>query len=306
MYYNLVDYVAKELSPEGRLSKKQIRSVLKVLSKLGVLNSSIHETTESFLVIHDIKEYFLVDDPDGITEISFEQYLTLSIEQRHSLTLELQKRNWHAIQSELQKRNAQWMLVCGGKVLKSSSSLAKIPSDKEIKEIGYQHNKVPLVFVRNPLIEEATWSSLPNDDWYPTLPVYFGRVQWDDEQLVQHGLFMIGDFDTGAPSILANYDSLIQEQILDLSLIRNPFLGRHLGSTYAFSISELRVGVADEDGNVKSTPIQCRCVMDWEISPICYVNPQRQALIGRNILLRLTLQVNLDGAKKSTCLPATD
>lgn len=296
MSYNLVDRIAEELAPEAHLSEEHIKSVLNILSKLGALNSSIHDATE----------FFLVDEPDGITKMSFEQYLALPIEQRHSLALELQKRNWHAIQPELQKQNAQWMLVCGGSVLKFSASWEELPTDEEIQEIGYQQNKVPMVFVQNPLIEETAWSPLPNDDWYPTIPVYFGRAQWDDEQLVQHGLFMIGDFDTGAPFILANHDTLIQERILDLELVRNPFLGSHLGRAYAFFISELRIGVADEDGNVKSAPVQCRCVMNWAGSPICHVNPQRQALVGRNIILTLALQLNLNGAKKSTCLPAID
>lgn len=217
MSTNLEDYIAEELAFEVHLSKKQIESTLEVLSKIGVLNLS--KTTG----------FFLVDAPDGITKMSFEQYLAIPIEQRHSLTLELQKQNWHTIQSELQKRNAQWMLVCGDSVLQSSASWETLPTDEEIQKIGYQQNKVPLVFVRNPLIEETPWSPLPDDDWYPTLPVYLGRTQWGDEQLVERGLFIISDFDTGAPVILANYDSLTQKRILDLELVRNPFLGNHLG-----------------------------------------------------------------------------
>ncbi len=293
---NLVDHIAEELTSEVRLSGAQIESVLKVLSKLGVLNLSIHDPTE----------LFLVDELDGITKMSFAQYLALPIERRHALALELQKRNWHAIQSELQKRNAQWMLVCGGSILKSPASWEKLPTDEDIQKIGYQQNKVPLVFVRNSLIEETAWSPLSDDDWYPTLPVYLGRAQWDDEQLVQHGWFLISDFDTGASVVLANYDRLTQEQILDGELVRNPFLGSHLGRTYAFFISELRVGVADEEGKMKSASVPCWCVMNWASSPLCHVNPQRQALVGRNLLLTLALQVNLDGAKKSTSLPATD
>jgi len=62
--------------------------------------------------------------------------------------------------------------------------------------------------------------------------------------------------------------------------------------------------VVDEDGNIKSASVQCRCVMDWVSSPLCHVNPQRQALVGRNVILTLALQVNLDGARKSTYVPA--
>lgn len=161
----LTDRISEELPSEVNLSSEQIESVLKALSKVDVVSSTIHNTKKSFLS----------DNLDGITRLSFDQYLALPIEQRHSLVLELQRRNWHTIQSELKKRNAQWMLVCGGSVLKSSASWEKYPSEKEIKELGYQKNKVPLVFVQNPLIEETAWSSLPNDDWYPTLPVYFGK-----------------------------------------------------------------------------------------------------------------------------------
>ncbi|MFQ6040693.1 MAG: hypothetical protein ACE5PV_07545 [Candidatus Poribacteria bacterium] len=296
MSYNLIDRLAEELVEEVSLSRAQIESVLSALAKRGALNASVHDATE----------FPLVDEPDGITKMTFEQYLALPIEQRHSLALELQKRNWHSIQSELIRRNAQWMLVCGGSVLEYSSNWKELPTDEKIKEIGHQQNKVPLVFVRNPLIEETAWSPLPDDDWYPTLPVYFGRAQWDNERLVQHGLFIISDFDTGAPCILTNYDGLVQEQILDLELVLNPFLGSHLGNTYAFFIAELRVGVTDEIGNVKSAPIQCRCVMNWASSPICHINPQRQALVGRNLLLTLALQVNLNGANRTTRLPTSD
>jgi hypothetical protein len=308
MSYNLIDRIAEELAEEISLSKGQIESVVSALAKFGALNMTVYDTTK----------FLLVDELDGITKMTFEEYLALPIVQRHSLAMELQKRNWHSIQSELIRRNAQWMLVCGGSVFEYSSNWKELPTDEKIKKIGHQQNKVPLVFVRNPPIEETAWSPLPADDWYPTIPVYFGRAQWDDEQLVQDGLLILSDFDTGAPFIFADNNQLIQEQILDLEFVRNPsklffsfrkrkekfdqkkrkisLLGSHLGNAYVFFITELRVGVADEVCNVKSAPIQCRCVMNWASSPLCHVNPQRQALVGRNLLLILP---NFSFKKKS-------
>ncbi|MBC8235413.1 hypothetical protein H8E77_38190 [bacterium] len=328
MPYNLIDRIAEELAEEVSLSKGQIESVVSALAKFGALNMAVYNTTALRSKEVRSTEFLLVDESDGITKMTFEEYLVLPIERRHSLALELQKRNWHSIQSELIRRNAQWMLVCGGSVFEYSSNWKELPTDEKIKKIGHQQNKVPLVFVRNPLVEETAWSPLPADDWYPTIPVYFGRAQWDDEQLVQqginsfsflfdqtfsfrkrkslNGLFIISDFDTGAPFIFADNNQLIQEQILDWELVHNPFLGSHLGNAYAFFITELRVGVADEVGNVKSAPMQCRCVMNWASSPLRHVNPQRQALVGRNLLLILAFQVNLNGANLSTRLLITD
>ncbi len=97
MSYNLIDRLAEELVEEVSLSRTQIESVLSALVKRRVLNASVH----------DVTEFLLEDESDGITKITFEQYLALPIEQRHTLALELQKRNWHSIQSELIRRNAQ-------------------------------------------------------------------------------------------------------------------------------------------------------------------------------------------------------
>jgi hypothetical protein len=149
MSQNPVDHISEELASEVHLSMNQIDAVLDILSKRGVLNLSPTNETG----------FALVDEPDGITQMSFNRYLALSIEQRHSLALALQKRNWQTIQSELQKRNTQWMLICGDSILESSANWEKLPTDERIRQLGSQQNRVPLVFVRNPLIEEQ--SALP-------------------------------------------------------------------------------------------------------------------------------------------------
>jgi len=42
------------------------------------------------------------------------------------------------------------------------------------------------------------------------------------------------------------------------------------------------------------------CVRDWQKSSLCLVNPNRQALAGRNVLLKFPITVELNGEKKLT------
>ncbi len=157
----LVDRVVKELETKMPMSRKQVESVISVLQNIGILRS-LGEQQAKFV---------LQDDEHGLTSMSFAEYQELSQAQREHLALKLQDRNWNRIQSELERHSAQWMLVCGGEVLRWGSTWAHLPTDQELKEIGQTTGKVPLVFARNPQIEETNWASLPSDDWYPTLEV---------------------------------------------------------------------------------------------------------------------------------------
>jgi hypothetical protein len=46
--------------------------------------------------------------------------------------------------------------------------------------------------------------------------------------------------------------------------------------------------------------IDVLCVRNWAKSPFRLVNESRQALVGRNALMELPLQVKLDGRRRVT------
>jgi hypothetical protein len=74
---------------------------------------------------------------------------------------------------QLTKRNAEWILIVGGKVVKSSSSLEKLPAKKEIYRIAQKKGFAPFLYIKDLLIEESkvssgnsSWSRIAIDDFF--------------------------------------------------------------------------------------------------------------------------------------------
>jgi len=56
----------------------------------------------------------------------------------------------------------------------------------------------------------------------------------------------------------------------------------------------------DEKGKNITSRLHAYCVRDWEKSPLCLVNPHREALAGRNLLPKFPVKVELDGERRTT------
>lgn len=64
-----------------------------------------------------------------------------------------------------------------------------------------EHDEIPYVFARNPIIEETAWSDLGGGDFYPTLSVRVGAEEWDEDTVQTSGLSFTTDFDTSSPNL---------------------------------------------------------------------------------------------------------
>jgi hypothetical protein len=58
--------------------------------------------------------------------------------------------------------------------------------------------------------------------------------------------------------------------------------------------------VTDDKGRTVTKELDAIFVRNWRQSSLCLVNPYREALAGRNLLLEFPLRVLLDGEKKKT------
>lgn len=101
--------------------------------------------------------------------LPFDDYLSLSDEEREAVQLRAYQTHQAWIDEELERRGAEWLLVCGGEVLEASPTPQDYPSREKLIGIGKQRERVPFVFVREPLVEESAWSGLAGDDFYPTM-----------------------------------------------------------------------------------------------------------------------------------------
>jgi len=111
--------------------------------------------------------------------LTFKDFVKLSDDEqrawRHRI-LDLEEK-W--LVGQLAKRKAEWILVVGDKVVKSSPSLEKLPTKKEVYRIAKDRGFAPFLYIKDLLIEESevssgnsSWSRIAIDDFYPTIEFY--------------------------------------------------------------------------------------------------------------------------------------
>ena len=91
--------------------------------------------------------------------LTFKDFVKLSDDEqrawRHRI-LDLEEK-W--LVGQLAKRKAEWILVVGDKVVKSSPSLEKLPTKKEVYRIAKDRGFAPFLYIKDLLIEESEVSS---------------------------------------------------------------------------------------------------------------------------------------------------
>jgi hypothetical protein len=180
-------------------------------------------------------------------------------------------------------------------------SLDELPSKQEIYQIAEQQGFAPFVFVKDALVEEhstSRWALIGRDDYYPTVTIFVVAGNCADEPLLECGKQLNADFDTGSPVIFLDLTT-VEDVGIDVSR-HIEISGMHLRRAYDYIMPKVKIGVKTKQSNIKSSIFIVRAVLDWENSPFCLVNPQRAALVGRNILLKLQLKTLLDGKCKTS------
>lgn len=233
-------------------------------------------------------------------DFSFTDYLALSDNERNALSLRAYQTLQPWIDAALEEREAKWILVCGGEVLEFSPTLQNYPSRERLMQIGQERDRVPFVFISTPLIEESEWSSLAKNDFYPTIRLTVAAGGTVVDGLPAPSLEITADFDTGSPSFFVDYDQMLESQIVDFQPVDQAHWRPHLGQAYSLHILPILVGVSSENGMTAAREIATLCVRDWRQSPLCKINPNREALAGRNLLLEFPLRLELNGAERIT------
>lgn len=236
----------------------------------------------------------------SVFKISFDEYLAFSESEREATQWRVYHEHHEWYEAELKARHAQWMLVCGGEIVAFSKTLDDYPTPEKLHAIGKERDFIPFVFVPRPLIEESNWSALDEDDFYPTLTFHIVEISQIEGKTSAPGFSVSADLDTGSPHLFLDYEQLLEESAVDFRSHAEAYIQQHLGEYYRFHILPLQVVVTDESGNHFTRRMHAYCVRDWKKSPLCLVNPNRQALAGRTILLKFPVKVELDGEKKTT------
>jgi hypothetical protein len=229
--------------------------------------------------------------------LTLEEYEHLSLKERGLLNLRLKEKNHQWLQEKFSALKAAWLVVIDGGVIASGKSLKDEPMPPQILEICRSTGKFPFVFINDAFltIEEgaSTWheTNAP-DDFYPTLPITLTAPQND--------VAIVGDFDTGASHSFADHDFLLAQNLI-LPESGDAFKSsRHLNQPYFYVTKSVRFKLSAKSSLTRVAETKIRCAFDWRLSPFVNINPNRIALIGRDILLELKPKVLLDFEKRQT------
>ncbi|HID90561.1 TPA: hypothetical protein EYP44_01210 [Candidatus Bathyarchaeota archaeon] len=192
---------------------------------------------------------------------------------------------------------SRYVILCDGKVVRTSSNE---PSDEEVRDLEARYGKVCYVLTEDP-IEEAPWSPVGNGDYYPTIGVLVGGVEWREGDVFDRGLRINPDFDTGNPDVAAfSAEELDPIQPMRGRILRRAF---HLGRHYDYYLVPLRIGVIDAAGARRCVRKACRAVLSWaepERNPFLLANPSRRGFVGRDLMLTFPLRIVLSGRDKES------
>jgi hypothetical protein len=229
--------------------------------------------------------------------LTLEEYERLSVEERCKLKQRLKEQNHHWLQEKFSAPRTAWLAVIDGEVIASGKTLKDLPLAKQNVEISRRTGKFPFIFINDDfmLIEESgsTWHET-NDpgDFYPTLPVTLISASTAIE--------IIGDFDTGAAQTFANYDFLASRNLIRSEIGDDYDSSRHLSRSFNYVTKPLHFKLFSKSGKTYDLQTNINCVLNWHASPFIKINPQRVALIGRDLLLALKPKVLLDFEKRQT------
>jgi hypothetical protein len=278
-----------------------------ILKSIDGLSSAELETLQERIARSRQKKISTTLQPTkrNVFEIPYNEYLKLSDAERDEIQWRVYVEHHKWYETELKARRAQWILVCGGKVLEFSRTLDNYPTPEKLQAFGKEHGFIPFVFVPRPLIEESPWSALAEEDFYPTLKLHFAAKTQKESRPRATGFAVDADFDTGSPHLFVDYDKLAEKGVVGLRSQAEAYFQQHLGEYYRFHIMPIQLIMIDENEKHYTKRMHAYCVRDWQRSPLCLVNSDRKALAGRNIMLNFPLKLELDGNRKVTRIIGT-
>ena len=193
------------------------------------------------------------------------------------------------------KKGSRFLVLCDKRIVFSSD---REISDEDVREIERKYGKVCYI-VTEDLIEESSWMPLRDEDYYPTIEISLGGIDWGAKEIFDQGLRVIADFDTGNPDIAAfSHEELSPFKVMVPRIMRRAI---HLGKYYDYYLLKVKIGICDASGERRCIQKTCRSVLFWrevERNPFLLANPNRKGFIGRDLMVHFPFNILLSGKMK--------
>jgi hypothetical protein len=97
----------------------------------------------------------------------------------------------------------------------------------------------------------------------------------------------VGDLDTGASHTFVDYGFLAAQNLIRLESGDDFDTHLHLNRPFDYIDKFVQIEMSSNSGEIRTLEAWISCVVDWRLSPFVDINPNRIALISRDILLEL-------------------
>jgi hypothetical protein len=235
--------------------------------------------------------------PRNPFDISLSEFNNLALEDAKELQIiayemckDLIERAW--------KEGFSQLIICDRKIVYESRDIHDIPNEI-VERIAKEHNKACYVFSSPDRVEDYDWTIVDDHDSYPTLGVYLGTKDSEENEIVNNSAPINADLDTGNPYLRVFDANHLSETLTSFSALQMR-QGKHLGESYTYFYKELKICVKDQGGKIHSTVKDTRLVKDWKGCALLQTSPNRIGFIGRDLIRDLAVGVELDPFKKTT------
>jgi hypothetical protein len=306
------------------ISQKPVIEFDEDLSEFKIENETIREPTIPFfyqMAINSEKSIFLPEKRLSRETISLQslfkltrfksgfigenltlkEYSALDEDKKIQLQSTLWKKNGRWLNNKFEKLNAAWVTIVDGEVETFSSDIDEYPQRDEILDICKKRGKFPFIFINKAFlaIEETSskWTKTKYiNDYYPTVEIQISPLNSTLR------LNIIADFDTGARELFIDMGRLISEGLIIPPYPEEvPDVEEHLGETYCFYTRRLSVGIIPERGKINNVEnFTVYCIQNWGRSPFIKINPNRTALVGRRLFIKIKPSIVLNFSTQKT------
>jgi hypothetical protein len=291
----MLEDIKAELDHLDAAALQSIRKIINQSKRSRSDGSKARQGSDMPLIdIETVKD----DDLQFVGEnLTPEEYKKLTLQERGILQWRLQMQNHFWLEKTFSKLNAAWLVVVDGHVITSGRSLKNLPMQPQVRRICRRMGKFPFIFVNDKFIaiEEivSSWSKTKQTgDYYPTISVTLRSAS--------NAIDVVGDFDTGASHTFVGYDFLAAQNVIQPEPEDYPIASLHLSQRFTYVAKWLQVELPSNSDETRNLIARVFCVSNWRLSPFVDVNPNRTALIGRDIMLELKPNLRLDFEKRQT------
>jgi hypothetical protein len=226
--------------------------------------------------------------------LTLEEFAALSDQEANRITNEAYEANHEWVDREWQQRGAIWIAVIDGEVIASSPRI-NFPNGPRIRELGAATGKQAFIFVDKSrfVIEESVgWNATRHaGDYYPTVPLTVVH------ESASSSVSLVAHFDTGSNYTYLPFEGLAEQGVVQRDPNEKGVEFFHLGEPF-FCLSRFVRAQLENSSPLQEQDVVC--VLDWQSSPFVQVNPQRAALVGRDLPAAMQSKIELDFEARTT------